>query len=72
MDFTFRRLSDKQREVDFVLPRGLMAFRENYPQGRNYLLSPGVRHRSVRRVGDLEVVLIPIGALREEMAPSLS
>ena len=55
-----------------MLPRGLMAFRENYPQGRNYLLSPGVRHRSVRRVGDLEVVLIPIGALREEMAPSLS
>jgi len=48
--------------------RGLKAFRENYPKGRNYLLSPGVRHRTVRRVGDLEWVDLPIEDLRDELA----
>jgi hypothetical protein len=45
-----------------------MAFRDNYPDGRNYLLSPNVRHRAVRRIGDLEWTLLPIGELREEIA----
>jgi predicted AAA+ superfamily ATPase len=50
--------------------RGLQAFRENYPRGRNYLLSPGVRQRSIRTLGGLEVVALPIERLREEMAGS--
>jgi len=49
---------------DAFEPRGLNAFRENYPKGRNYLLSPGVQHRSVRRMADLEVVVLPIEELR--------
>jgi hypothetical protein len=53
---------------DAFEPRGLMAFRDNYPDGRNYLLSPNVRHRAVRRIGDLEWTLLPIGELREEIA----
>jgi len=48
--------------------RGLKAFRDNYPNGRNYLLSPSVRHRTIRRAGDLEWVSLPIGELREELA----
>ena len=55
---------------DAFEPRGLKAFRENYPKGRNFLLSPGVRHRSIRNLGGLEVVALPIEMLREEMVGS--
>ena len=48
--------------------RGLKAFRDNYPNGRNYLLCPSVRHRTIRRLGGLEWVTLPIGDLREEIA----
>jgi len=48
--------------------RGLEAFRANYPRGRNYLLSPGIRHRSLRRKGDVEVVVLPLEDLRGELA----
>jgi len=54
---------------DAFEPRSLAAFRQGYPGGRNYLLCPGVRHRSVRRVGGLEVTLLPIGDLRAELSP---
>ena len=50
-------------------PKGLKAFRDNYPGGRNYLVCPGVEHRSVRRFADLEVVVIPVGELRKEVGP---
>jgi predicted AAA+ superfamily ATPase len=51
---------------DAFEPRGLKAFRENYPQGGNYLLCPGVRHRVTRRFGELEVVTLPIEDVRKE------
>lgn len=47
--------------------QNLVAFRGNYPAGRNFLLCPGVRHRSTRRHGALEVVLLPIEHLREAL-----
>lgn len=53
---------------DAFEPRGLQAFRENYPRGRNYLISPGIRQRSVREVRGIEVTLLPIEALRQEVA----
>ena len=47
---------------DAFEPRGLQAFRDSYPKGRNYLLCPGVRHRTIRRAGELEwVPSLPIG-----------
>lgn len=51
-------------------PRGLRAFRENYPDGRNLLVCPNVRHRSVRRVGDLDISLVPIEELRQAVGPA--
>jgi len=52
--------------LDAFEPRSLRAFRENYPAGRNYLIAPGVQHRSSRRIGDLELILLPIAELRLE------
>ncbi|NCO32438.1 MAG: hypothetical protein GW893_01015, partial [Armatimonadetes bacterium] len=57
---------------DAFEPRSLNAFRENYPQGRNYLLCPGTLHRSVRRLGNLELILLPIGEVREEFSRGIS
>ena len=53
---------------DAFEPRGLKAFRDNYPNGRNDLRSPSVRHRTIRRADDLEWVSLPIGELRQELA----
>ncbi len=47
--------------------RNLRAFRASYTAGRNFLVCPEIRHRSVRRVGDLEVTLLPIDAIRQEI-----
>lgn len=62
---------------DAFEPRNLLAFRENYPAGRNYLLCPNVLHRSVRSFKQLKVILLPMGELRKEFAwgaadPSIS
>ena len=57
---------------DAFEPKGLKTFRENCARGRNYLLSPGVRHRSVRAVGGLEVATLPIEMLREEITGPLT
>lgn len=51
---------------DAFEPGSLTAFRENYPAGRNYLLCPGVIHRSVRSIKNMELILLPITELRKE------
>jgi predicted AAA+ superfamily ATPase len=56
---------------DALDPRGIKAFRENYPEGRNYLLSPGIQHRSVRQVGGIEVLAVPISEVRDELGRQL-
>ena len=48
-------------------PRGLAAFRENYPTGRNFVVSPQVTARYPRRIDNLNVTFLPIGDLREEL-----
>lgn len=53
---------------DAFEPRNLLAFRENYPAGRNYLLCPNVLHRSVRSFKQMKVTLLPMGELRKEFA----
>jgi predicted AAA+ superfamily ATPase len=52
--------------VDAFEPRGLASFRENYPKGRNFVVSPHVAARYVRKVGGLEVFFIPATELRDE------
>jgi predicted AAA+ superfamily ATPase len=49
-------------------PRGLAAFRENYPRGRNYVVSPQVTAAYTRQAGGLEIRYIPISRLRTEFA----
>lgn len=48
--------------------RGLAAFRENYPEGRNYVVSPQIRDRYEQRRSGLDIVFLPVGMLREEFA----
>jgi uncharacterized protein len=50
--------------------RGISAFRENYPQGRNLVVSPDVVKSHVRRHKQLEVEYVPLQLLREALAPS--
>lgn len=46
--------------------RGLRAFRDNYPRGRNYVLSPQVTSRYTRTMGALAITFLPIEGLRQE------
>lgn len=48
--------------------RGLSAFRENYPEGANYVVSPQVRERYEQRRSGFRIVFLPVGSLREEFA----
>ncbi len=54
--------------VDAFEPRGLTAFRTNYSQGRNFVVSPQVSKRYSRRIAGLEVAFIPAADLRTEFA----
>lgn len=51
--------------VDAFDPRGLAAFRENYPKGRNFLVGPIVSPSYARRFGELRVIVAPLAELRE-------
>jgi predicted AAA+ superfamily ATPase len=51
--------------VDSFESRGMTAFRENYPQGRNLVVSPEVTKSFVRRYKQLEVEYVPLQHLRE-------
>lgn len=46
--------------------RGLTAFRENYPRGRNFVVSPQVIARYTRTMAGLAITFLPIGDLRPE------
>lgn len=55
--------------VDAFETRNLAAFRANYPEGRNYLVSPQILERHEQDRQGLKVVFLPIGDLRREFAP---
>jgi predicted AAA+ superfamily ATPase len=46
-------------------PRNLIAFRESYAKGANYLVCPDVRERQERRFGNVDVTLLPLGEFRQ-------
>jgi predicted AAA+ superfamily ATPase len=48
-------------------PRGLAAFRMNYPRGRNYVVSPQTTAAHTRTIAGLPVTFLPITDLRGEM-----
>jgi predicted AAA+ superfamily ATPase len=50
-------------------PRGLAAFRSNYPRGRNYVVSPQTTVAYRRTISGLPVTFLPIADLRETMRP---
>jgi len=52
--------------ADALETRGLAAFRESYPEGRNYVVSPQVRHRYEQERSGMRVVFLPVEMLREE------
>jgi predicted AAA+ superfamily ATPase len=49
--------------------RSLAAFREDYPRGRNYVVSPQITAPYTRKAGGLEIHYLSIGRLRGEFAP---
>lgn len=55
--------------VDAFETRNLAAFRGNYPEGRNYLVSPQVRDRYEQERNGWKVVFLPIGEMRREFSP---
>ncbi|MBL68714.1 MAG: ATPase [Verrucomicrobiales bacterium] len=50
--------------------RGLKAFRDNYPKGRNYLVSPQASKSFVRKLDGLSVKFIASESLRKEFSRS--
>ncbi|MBM3890824.1 MAG: ATP-binding protein [Verrucomicrobia bacterium] len=50
--------------VEAFEPRGLVAFRENYPKGRNIVVSPQVTATYKRRMQGMEVNFVPLSDLR--------
>ena len=49
-------------------PRGLAAFRANYPKGRNFVVSPDVPVAYARRLAGLTVRFVPVTGLRKVFA----
>jgi len=47
--------------------RGMAAFRENYPHGRNLIVAPDVTKSYVRKHKQLEVEYVPLQRLRETL-----
>lgn len=60
---------ERQWNVDAFETRNLAAFRGNYPEGRNYLVSPQVRDRYEQERNGWKVVFLPIGEMRREFSP---
>lgn len=54
--------------LDALQTRGLEAFRDSYPYGRNFIVSPQVSTRYNRRVGKLELIFLPVVELRSTLA----
>lgn len=48
--------------------RGIAAFRENYPQGRNLIVAPDVTKSYVRKHKQLELEYVPLQRLRETLS----
>lgn len=55
-------------DVDAFELRGLSAFRENYPQGRNLIVSPQVTKSYVRRCKQFDLEYVPVQSLREALS----
>jgi predicted AAA+ superfamily ATPase len=55
-------------KADAFEPRGLAAFRANYPQGRNYVVSPQTTAAYTRKIAGLEVIFLPVTDLRSELS----
>jgi predicted AAA+ superfamily ATPase len=53
--------------VDAFEPRGLAAFRQNYPRGRNFLVGPATTAIYPRRFGNLHVMVVPLKDLRKAL-----
>jgi hypothetical protein len=51
--------------VDAFETRGMVAFRENYPQGRNLLISPQITTAYSLQREALRIEFVPIAGLRE-------
>ena len=50
---------------DEFTPRGLVAFRDSYPKGRNLVVTPSLAKPYERTVGGLRVTFLAPAALRE-------
>jgi predicted AAA+ superfamily ATPase len=55
-------------KADAFEPRGLAAFRANYPQGRNYVVSPQTTAVYTRKFAGLEVTFLSVADLRGELS----
>jgi hypothetical protein len=55
--------------VDAFETRGLAAFRESYPVGRNFVVSPQVQTAYEQPRGGLPVSFVPIDGLRAACQP---
>jgi predicted AAA+ superfamily ATPase len=53
--------------ADSFEARGLAAFRENYPHGNNFVVSPQTTSRYRRKADQLEVDFIPVSELRQSL-----
>ena len=53
--------------ADSFDPRGMAAFRERYPAGRNLVVSPHVTESYRRRLGALAVDFVPLPSLRKRL-----
>ena len=73
IDFVVRRGRDihaveSKINPDRFNPQSLSVFRELYPQGRNYLICPGIRKPYERRAGKLILLLAGAGDLLRSMS----
>jgi hypothetical protein len=56
--------------VDAFEVRGISAFRQSYPKGRNLVASPQVTKPYVRRHKQFDIEYVPLGQLRQKLRPS--
>lgn len=49
-------------------PRGLLAFRENYPHGKNWVIGPEATPTYSRRIKKLEITFMPLTELRKNLS----
>ncbi len=56
--------------VDAFEARGISAFRQSYPKGRNLVVSPQVTKSYARREKRLEIEYVPLGQLRQKLGPA--